>query len=241
MRLDDLETVKREYATEDRFLARRLASWAELDGPNVEDATVAAVGEGSPRRVLDAGCGPGEFAQRLKLELGLAPVTVDLSPRMVELAQARGLDGCVGDLAALTFRDGEFDCVVANRVLYHVPDLDRGLAEIARVLRPAGRLVAITYGGDHLRELWSLLGEEPMASSTFASENGTAALRRHFARIERRDAGGRALFPDQAAIRGYLAAYRRLWDSNLAVQLPDIPTPFVASYRHSVFLAGRAV
>jgi SAM-dependent methyltransferase len=242
MQLNDLERVKREYATEDRFLARRLGSWAELDGPNVEDEAVAVVREGYPRRVLDAGCGPGEFAQRLKRELDLEVVALDLSPRMVELASARGLDARVGDLQALPFDDAAFDCVVANRVLYHVPDLDRGLAEIARVLRPGGRLVAITYGGEHLDELWALLGEEPpTASSTFTSENGTAALRRHFAHVERRDVSGRARFADQAAMRGFLLAYERLMDTDWAARLPDVATPFVATYRHNVFVAVKAI
>jgi SAM-dependent methyltransferase len=241
MRIDDRERVKSEYATEDRFLARRLVSWAELDGPNVEDEAIAAVREVSPRRVLDAGCGTGELARRLELELGSGLVALDLSPRMVELARARGLDARVGDLQALSCDDASFDCVLANRVLYHLPDLVGGLAEIARVLRPGGRLVAITYSGEHLLELWSLLGvESPIASTTFTSENGEAALQGHFVRIERRDVSGRARFPAQAAIRGYLAAYERLTDAAWVARLPDVPTPFVATYRHSVFVAAKA-
>jgi SAM-dependent methyltransferase len=238
---NDPETVAREYATEDRFLARRLASWAGLEGPNVEDEAIAAVREDEPRRVLDAGCGPGEFAQRLQSELGLELVALDLSPRMVELARARGVDARDGDIQALPFGDAEFDCVVASRVLYHLLDLGRGIAEIARVLRPAGRLVAITYGGEHLQELWSLLGEEPpIAPSTFTAENGMAALRGSFEHIERRDVSGRAVFPDRGAIRGYLESYERLVEADWAARLPDVPTPFVATYRHSLFVAVKA-
>ena len=241
MRLDDLERVKREYATEDRFLARRLVSWAELDGPNVEDVAIAAVQECYPQRVLDGGCGTGEFTQRLGRELGLELTALDLSPRMVGLTRDRGLDTCLGDLQALPFADTSFDCVVANRVLYHLPDLDRGLTDIARVLRPGGRLVAITYSREHLQELWTLLREEsPSASATFTSENGSATLQRHFVSIERRDVSGRAHFPDRAAIWGYLEAYGRLLDTDWAARLPDVPTPFVATYRHSVFVARKA-
>ena len=64
---------------------------------------------------------------------------VDLSQRMVELARARGIaDAHVGDVQELPFADASFDTVVAAWMLYHVPDLDRGLAEIARVLEPGG-------------------------------------------------------------------------------------------------------
>ena len=49
---------------------------------------------------------------------------------MVELTKARGVDVHLADVQSLPFADGEFDCVAANWVLYHVPDLDRGLSEL---------------------------------------------------------------------------------------------------------------
>jgi SAM-dependent methyltransferase len=238
--LADPQAVEREYATEETFLARRLGTWARLDGPNAEDAALAAVRFASPRHVLDAGCGTGDFTGRVADELDVELVALDLSPRMVELTQARGVDARLGDLQALPFAAASFDCVIANRVLYHLPDLDRGLAEIKRVLRPGGRLVAVTYGVGHLRELWSLLGEEPNAFSSFVSENGGAALARYFERVERRDITGQAFFPDEASVRGYLAAYERLGGSDLTAQLPAIRTPFAVSYRHAVFIASIA-
>lgn len=167
--MNDPATVLREYATEDRFLARRLTAWVELHGPLVEDAIVDAVAEGEPARVLDVGCGTGDFSERLQRQLAVDVVALDLSPRMVALTRARGLPAMMGDVQALPFAGEEFDCVLANRVLYHVPDLDEGLAEIARVLRPGGRLVAITYSDDHLRELWDALGES-LPPSTFSGE-----------------------------------------------------------------------
>ena len=75
---------------------------------------------------------------------------VDISPRMVELARARGIDAQVADVQELPFADGAFDTVVAAWMLYHVPDVGRGLAEIARVLRPGGALVAVTNSIGHL-------------------------------------------------------------------------------------------
>lgn len=238
-RANDPGTVRREYATEDRFLARRLTTWAELQGPLVEDATVDAVAEGGPARVLDAGCGTGDLSERLQQLLAVDLVALDLSPRMVELAHARGLKAMRGDIEALPFADEEFDCVLANRILYHVPNLDKGLAEIARMLRPGGTLVAVTYGTEHLRELWDLVGQHPLASSPFSAENGTGALRKHFGPVERRDFTGNARFPSRSSILGFLAAYGEFSDVDLGTQLGDVHTPFNASYRHSVFVAHK--
>jgi len=112
-----------------------------------------------PRRVLEVGCGRGEFAERLA-GAGIGVVAVDQSARMVELTRARGVDARLGDVQALPFADGEFDAAVANFVLYHVRDIHRALAELARVLRPGGTLVAATNGVRQLAELWELVGRD---------------------------------------------------------------------------------
>ena len=85
---------------------------------------------------------------------------------MVELTRARGVHAVVGDAQALPFSDAQFDAVLAASMLYHLPDLDAGLAELRRVLRPGGRLVAVTNAPDHLAEIWQLTGETFELSST---------------------------------------------------------------------------
>ena len=77
---------------------------------------------------------------------------LDVAPRMVELARSRGVDAIVGDVQELPFENALFDCAVAAWMLFHVPDIDRGLSELARVLRPGGRLVAVTNAEHHLAE-----------------------------------------------------------------------------------------
>lgn len=242
-RENDPAIVRREYETEHRFLARRLTTWAELDGPLVEDATIAALLELAPARVLDAGSGTGDFTERVQRALAADVVALDLSSRMVELTRARGLEASHGDIEALPFADEAFDCVLANRVLYHVPDLTQCLVEIARVLRPGGRLVAVTYSERHLRELFDIVGESPIAS-TFSAESGGAALRDHFDPVERRDISGRARFASTDAILGYLASYgewspARFASPEVVLKVRDLHLPFHATYRHSVFVAHQ--
>ena len=148
MRLDDAALVASEYATDAR-LRRRASVFRTGD---VQRLAVEAIVEAQPRRVLEVGCGWGELAARVAAETGAEIVAVDVSPRMVELARERGIDARVGDVQQLAFADGEFDCALAAWMLYHVADLDRGLAELARVLRPGGRLVAATNGARSLPE-----------------------------------------------------------------------------------------
>ena len=238
MKLDNPLVVQWEYASEER-LAKRNATYRELlEGVNPEEAVAAAVRESAPERFLDVGCGMGELAERVQREFGAEVVAVDISPRMVELTRARGVDAREADVQALPFEDGSFDCVAANWVLYHVPDLDLGVRELARVLKPGGRLVAATLGDGNMQELWDLLGGEVTAGLSFACGNGHAALEPHFLRVERREADGTVVFPDQASMREFVAATTTR--SHLAANVPELAEPFHTRSKHCVFVAEKA-
>jgi SAM-dependent methyltransferase len=236
--IHDPEYVRRQYAREDN-LAARSSLYAETTGLHAGDIAVAALVEAAPGRVLEVGCGNGWFAARVRDEVGAEVACLDQSPRMVELAAARGLDARVGDVQKLPFAAAAFDAAAANWMLYHVADVDRALAELARVLRPGGRLVAITNGADHLAELWALVGagdDRPVREMTFSAENGAELLQRRFARVERRDAGGTVTISDRSAIERYLGSSERL--APLAATLPDdLALPLVARRSNVVFVA----
>ena len=237
MKLDNPLVVQWEYASEER-LAKRNKTYSELtEGVNPEDVIVEAVRESSPQRFLDVGCGMGELPERVQRELGANVVAVDISARMVELTRARGIQASVADVQALPFADGSFDCVAANWVLYHVPDVDLGVSELARVLRPGGRLVAATLGAANMQELWDLLGGEVTAGLSFGYENGEAALAPHFTAIERRDANGTVVFPNRASMQEFVAATTTR--SHLADRVPELAEPFETASTHCVFVAAK--
>jgi SAM-dependent methyltransferase len=104
------------------------------------------------RDVLELGCGTGLLLSRVAEVAGRA-VGVDLSPKMLERARARGLDVQAANVTALPFDDASFDVVYSFKVLAHVPELRRALEEAARVTRPGGKVVIELYNRHSLRHL----------------------------------------------------------------------------------------
>jgi SAM-dependent methyltransferase len=235
--LDDPALVASEYADESR-LRRRAAGYAGAG--TREDARIPlvdAVVDAVPRRVLEVGCGWGELAEWIARETGAEVVAVDLSPRMVELASERGIEASVADVQNLPFGDGSFDLVVAAWMLYHVPDLDRGLSEIARVLRPDGTFVAATNSRFHLHELRELVGSGP-STLKFSREDGEEHLRPFFAVVDRIDVDGVLELTDRAAVEDYVSASISM--SPFIANLPEeMDLPFVARRGSSVFVATK--
>ncbi len=233
MRHNDPEVVAREYATE-KGLVGRCAAYRYADGPDPRELTFRAVAEASPRRVLEVGPGTGELAERIETELGADVVAVDISERMVELTRARGVEAIVGDVQDLPFPDESFDCAVAAWMLYHVPDVELGIAQLARVLRPGGRLVAVANAADHwdgLRELVT----DVRGELCFTAENAGALLARRFARVADHDAAGWIVFPDRVAAQEFVEAAM-----TLRGELPDFDGPLRVRRAPHVFVAEKA-
>jgi SAM-dependent methyltransferase len=231
--LNDPQLVAREYADESG-LAARIAAQESARGPDARQVAFDAVAEIAPRRVLEVGPGRGELAERIHRELDAEVVAVDQSPRMVDLTRARGVEAIVGDVQELPFRSGFFDCAVAAWMLYHVPDLSRALRELRRVIRPGGRLVAVTNSGRTMSELWDLLGDVGSRADGFSAENAEGELLRHFTIVERRDVHGTVSFADRAAAHRYVAASPR-W-SHLADRLPHFDGGLEAARHVVVFV-----
>jgi SAM-dependent methyltransferase len=231
VRLTDPRAVAEQYATEANLEARR-SLYAKSEGPDPREVAFGAVAEVAPSSVLEVGGGPGELSERMLRELPCEVVMIDVSPRMVELARSRGVDARVGDVQALPFADETFDVAVAAWVLFHVPDLDRGVAELARVLRPGGRLVAVTNAEEHMRELRQIAGGVAW-HGPFSRDNGAEVLERHFARVERRDADGWVTIDEAAAVHAYVRSLAPRREPELA----PFELPLRARRASSVFVA----
>ena len=148
-------------------------------------------------RILELGCGSGDlWLENVKGIPGGWNITLsDLSSGMLEGAQEnlRRIDKNIEfrkfDAQKIPYEDEHFDAVIANFMLYHVPDRPRALFEIHRVLKTGGQLYAATNGRNHMRETRELIKSiDPdvdltSAGELFGLENGHDQLIKYFSKV----------------------------------------------------------
>lgn len=156
-------------------------------------------------RVLELGCGTGEMWRgRDDLIVSLQKLVLsDFSPAMVaeskrNVGHHANLEYRCIDIQQIPCAAGSFDVVIANMMLYHVPDLDWALTEVRRVLTPDGIFYCATYGENgiisYLSRLLAPYGVEDNLNKSFTLQNGEAILSAHFSHVERQD------YPDSLAV-----------------------------------------
>jgi ubiquinone/menaquinone biosynthesis C-methylase UbiE len=116
------------------------------------------------RRILELGCGPADLwrINSDKIPQGVDITLADLSLGMVHEARKNtkeipGSKFLCQDAQAISSPQKFFNIVVANHMLYHVPNIHLAFKEISRVLKPDGRLYAATSGIDHMKELHEIV------------------------------------------------------------------------------------
>jgi ubiquinone/menaquinone biosynthesis C-methylase UbiE len=134
------------------------SQWNEMRkrffGEGVRRAAIQAAQISSVSLVADIGTGTG-FLAEAALAAGARVIGIDSSEGMLAQVRERfagkNFEARVGEIDALPLHDGEVDAVMANMVLHHAPDPPHAILEMARVLKPGGRLI-ITDADTHTYE-----------------------------------------------------------------------------------------
>ena len=95
--------------------------------------------------VVDVGAGTGALSRALRTA-GAIPVAVDTSSDMLSLLGDAAVSPVVGDMCALPFLDGRFDAAVSGFAISHIDIPEHALAEMRRVVRPRGHVIAAVFG-----------------------------------------------------------------------------------------------
>ena len=148
-------------------------------------------------QILELGCGP---AYLWKENISRIParwrITLsDLSSGMLDAAwrnlvvSGRAFQFKEIDAQSIPFEEEMFDAVIANHMLFHLPDRPKGLSEIRRVLKPKGHLFATTIGKNHLEEISNWIqriypGTDFVSfGSPFTLDNGFEQLKQFFSEV----------------------------------------------------------
>lgn len=147
-------------------------------------------------KVLELGCGTGDMWKNRESLISLcSKLTLsDFSEGMVTTTKSNigeydNVEYKVIDIQEIPYEDETFDVVIANMMLYHVPDIDKGLAEVRRVLKKGGHFYCATYGEhgiiEYLSKILSIHGVEDNINKNFTLQNGYEILNKTFSKVEK--------------------------------------------------------
>ena len=193
--VNDRETVKKQYSTAEKLNTRiSIHSKYSTNKQGFGNWIASYYDIRDGMSVLELGCGTGDMwaGKQEMIRRCSRLVLSDFSEGMLDKAKEtlRGYDGIeyrVIDIQDIPFGDNEFDLVIANMMLYHVPDLQKGLREVRRVLKENGRFCCATFGEHGMMEyIHGLFGMQPEngGSGSFTLQNGGEKLSSVFSDVQ---------------------------------------------------------
>jgi len=217
--MNKTENVAGQYA-DDKNLSRRINLHAK-HSTNKQGLTPWLFEQYDFRegdRILEFGCGnAAQWEGRIEpLPTDATLVLTDFSAGMVDTVWKKhsrhgNVFALTADIQNPPFPDISFDVVIANYMLYHVPDLDKAFASVARVLKPGGRFYAATNGngGIHAYIHNALKHFDPATNAfaenfSFSLQNGKAMLEKYFGGMKRIDYEDSLRVTDTEDLVGYI-------------------------------------
>jgi ubiquinone/menaquinone biosynthesis C-methylase UbiE len=173
-------------------------------------------------KILELGCGIGSIWLGKQLPKKIDIILTDISPIMLEKAEANlrsnnRFSFQIVDIQNIPFSDKYFDIIIANHMLYHVPDLDKGLSEIKRTLKTDGYFYTSTTGNNNLKELQDIyrIYEDKVKFNysneiSFTLENGEQILKKYFRNIDQKYYIDSLEVTDTDDLMNYIVSYNEI-------------------------------
>lgn len=148
-------------------------------------------------RLLELGCGNGKLWQENKIDLRNREIFLsDISDGMVDEVRNKlgsNFNCIVVNAEKIPFKNAYFDTIIANHVLFYLNDLNMGLKEVSRVLKPNGVFYCSTYGKEHMKEITEIVQNfdsrinlsNHSLYNIFGLENGEEILKHYFSNVQR--------------------------------------------------------
>ena len=234
--INQAHVVSQMYATEEPLAVRiqihELYTWPKSD---FHAWVLDHIPWHGDERVLDIGCGSGAYIEPVcqRLPQGGHLLAGDLSWGMLCSVAVKSLPVCVSllnaDATQIPLPDGCCDVVLANHVLFDIPQIEAAVAEIRRVLRPGGYFVAATNARNSMRVFITEMAEACCALDhpiefapapvrvRFTLENGWAVLRLSFPTVRQETLKSELVFSEAAPPVAYINSLRHMY----APQLPE--------------------
>ncbi len=196
-KMNDLSVVKRQYATANNLNTRILIhDKYSTNKMGFGNWIISNYKIDKGMKVLELGCGTGDMWKNRESLISRCSKLIlsDFSEGMIAAAKETvgnydNIEYKVLDIQNIPYEDGIFDIVIANMMLYHVPDIDKGLAEVRRVLKKDGSFYCATYGEhgitEYLSKILDAYGVEDNLNKNFTLQNGYNILKKLFLKVEK--------------------------------------------------------
>lgn len=197
MSVNQNETIKEQYKTADNLNTRiSIHGKYSVNKLGFGNWIFSHYDIGPGMKILELGCGTGSMWQShiQALDTGIKLILTDISEGMLSsaksfLGERSNVLYNVADIENIPYGNGMFDRVIANMMLYHVPDLEKGLSEVRRTLSDEGIFYCATYGENgiipYIAGLLKEYGVKGKTNTNFTLQNGYGILKKHFANIEK--------------------------------------------------------
>lgn len=198
-KINDTDFVKQQYAAADNLKTRiSIHDKYSTNKMGFQNWIVSNYCIKENMKVLELGCGTGVMWKNREALISLCSKLIlsDFSEGMITAAKNNvgtydNVEYKLIDIQKIPYEEETFDIVIANMMLYHVPDIKKGLAEVRRVLKSGGNFYCATYGEhgivEYLSRILSAYDIEDNVNKNFTLQNGKEILYESFSEVKRLD------------------------------------------------------